>query len=83
MPFAVETRVPSVYSFQQLLDGAKSSSTDNGKLAVATGKKLVSELQGACLPKITFGRSVSFHRKRIRSSGDAVVPDIDFPELDT
>ena len=79
----VETRYPSVYSFQQLLE-ASSKTSPRGSNKAAETKRVVSELLGASLPKISFGRSVSFHRKRIRSSGEeAVVPDIDYKDFDT
>ena len=79
----VETRYPSVYSFQQLLE-AHTNSPPRLKGQAASPKRVVSDLSGSLLPKITFGRTNSFHRKRIRSSGEeAIVPDVDFPDIDT
>lgn len=76
----VETRYPSVYSFQQLLEGSLNASPRGpAKPGAGAEKRAVSQLVGASLPKITFGRAVSFQRKRIRSSDEqATVPDIDY-----
>ena len=73
----VETRYPSVYSLQQLLEAA-TTVAPRVKCQQADGKRLVSELAGSAVPKITFGRRSSLHRKRIRSSEEAVVPDVDY-----
>lgn len=75
----VESRFPSVYSLQQLAVEVAAGSAPRSKAPQPDGKRVVSELAGASLPKITFGRTVPFHRKRIRSSEEAVVPDVDYP----
>ncbi|KAK9810352.1 hypothetical protein WJX72_009291 [[Myrmecia] bisecta] len=68
------SRVPSVYSLQQL----EEDSLFPRKGVLSAPEKPVSELAGSLLPKLSFAARTGYKSKRVRSFGDLQrVPDID------